>query len=106
VLLVGAAFALKLIGQRLQPRPFMLASSGLLALLAVVLIGKGVRALQEAGVIGISTLGGFSVPTLGFHATTQGLLAQGSILALLIGSALWTWREDQRTIPPVPTAAE
>jgi len=107
VLLAGAAFALKLIGQRLQPRPFMLASSGLLAVLAVVLIGKGTRALQEAGVIGISTLGQFSVPTLGFHATTQGLLAQGSILALLIGSALWAWREDQRPPPPVvPTAAE
>lgn len=105
VLLVAAAFALKLIGQRLQPRPFMLASSGLLALLAVVLIGKGTRALQEAGVIGISTLSQFSIPTLGLHATTQGLLAQGSIVAMLVASALWAWREDQRT-GAAPTAAE
>jgi high-affinity iron transporter len=107
VVLAAATFALKAVGQRLQPRPFMLASSALLALLAVVLIGKGVRALQEAGAISISNLGSFEIPTLGIFATTQGLLAQGLLIALLAASALWAWRQDRHaTQASTPTAAE
>lgn len=107
VILAAATFALKVIGQRLQPRPFMLASSTLLAVLAVVLIGKGIRALQEAGVVGITTLGGFDVPTLGIHATTEGMIGQGLLLALLLASAAWSWRQDRNRTPnPTPTAAE
>lgn len=107
VILVAASFALKAIGQRLQPRPFMLASSALLAILAVVLIGKGIRALQEAGVLGITTLGDFDVPTLGIHGTTEGMLGQGLLLALLLGSALWSWLQDRRdAATATPTAAQ
>jgi len=96
VTLVAATFALKLLGQRLQPRPFMLASSALLAALAVVLIGKGVRALQEAGVIGISSFGQYDLDALGMHATIEGALAQGVVLSLLVMSAVWAWLQGRR----------
>lgn len=105
VILVAATFALKAVGQRLQPRPFMLASSGLLAVLAVVLIGKGIRALQEAGVIGLSSFAQFELPTLGIHATIEGMLAQGILVTLLLASAFWAWRQDRRDASTTPTAA-
>lgn len=96
VVLVAATFALKLVGQRLQPRPFMLASSALLAALSLVLFGKGIRALQEAGVIEISSFAHFHIDALGIHATIEGALAQGGLLALLVASAAWAWRQNRR----------
>jgi len=88
-LLVGATLVLRRLGQRLKPRPFMLFSSVLLSLLAFTLIGKGIRALQEAAVIDMNIIPVPELPILGIHATTQGLAAQGVLLVLLTGSALW-----------------
>lgn len=90
-LLVVVTLVLRLVGQRLKPRPFMIFSSVLLAGLSVVLLGKGVRSLQEAGWIAATELAVPHVPSLGLYGTTQGLLAQGLLLALLAASALWPW---------------
>lgn len=88
-LLLVVSWALLKVGQRMRPAPFMAASSIFLAVLSLVLVGKGVRALQEAALIPISRLIGVpELPPLGIYATTQGLLAQGALLLLLIGSAL------------------
>jgi high-affinity iron transporter len=60
-------------------------SSILIAVLAVVLAGKGVAALQEAGLLGVSPV--VWVPRLsmlGLYPTLQGLLAQTATLAILI----------------------
>jgi high-affinity iron transporter len=100
------AVALLRIGARLKPAPFMLASSIFLALLSLVLVGKGIRALQEAGVIAISTLEAWELPTLGVHATRQGLLAQGLLLVLLCASALWPWLNARRQARDATVAAE
>lgn len=83
VLLVGR------IGRRLNPRPVMLASSVLLALLSLSLAGQGVRSLQEGGYLGISPVVLFDheisgLPSLGFHATWQGLTVQALVLVLLL----------------------
>ena len=91
-LLVVITLVLQRLGQRLQPRPFMLASSVLLAVLAFTLAGKGVRALQEAAVLPISELTFVELPWFGIYPTLQGLLVQGVVLAFLIGSALWPLR--------------
>ncbi len=85
------ATALLRVGQRLKPAPFMLGSSVFLALLSLVLIGKGVRALQESGVVSIHVLPWPELQTLGVFATSEGLLAQGVLLILLLSSALWPW---------------
>jgi high-affinity iron transporter len=87
--LVVLTLALGRVGRRLPARPFMAASSALLALLAFMLTGKGVRALQEAGLVGIHSFDLPELPWLGIHATLQGLLAQGLVLVLLAASAAW-----------------
>lgn len=63
---------------------FFAYSSALMALLAVVLIGKGVSALQEAGYLPVNPLGGFPrIEILGLYPTTEGIAAQAVMIALL-----------------------
>ena len=92
--LLAAAAALAAIGWgifrysvRLPLGPFFTVMSGLMCVLAVVLAGKGVAALQEAGTIGASVVSVPSVPMLGIFPTVQTLVAQvaviGCIAALL-----------------------
>ena len=78
---------------RLPIGPFFAATAGLLALMAVVFAGNGVAALQEAGVLHATMVRFISVPLLGIHATLQGLLMQGIVLALVIAGVLvGRWR--------------
>ena len=69
---------------------FFTYSSWLMAILTVVLAGKGIAALQEAGIVGIAPLG--SVPRIslvGLFPTTQTVAAQVlMIAALALGFAL------------------
>ncbi|WP_254784692.1 cytochrome c/FTR1 family iron permease [Sphingomonas sp. OK281] len=63
---------------------FFAYSSALMALLAVVLIGKGVSALQEAGWLPVNPVAGFPrVEILGLYPTTEGIAAQLVMAALL-----------------------
>jgi high-affinity iron transporter len=96
--LVALVLAFKQVGKKIPPRPFMLVSSGILAVLAVMLVGKGVRALQEAAVVPMTTLHVPDVPVLGLYGTAQTLAAQGVLAVLLVGSALWPWLRSRR--PP------
>ncbi|PZU79600.1 MAG: iron permease [Sphingomonas sp.] len=64
---------------------FFAYSSALMALLAVVLIGKGFSALQEAGWLPVNPLPGFPrVGILGFYPTTEGITAQAVMIVLLV----------------------
>jgi len=77
------------IGRKLNPRPVMLASSALLALLALALTGHGIHALQEGGYVAttlIMVAGApwSGLPSLGVYATWQGLGAQAVALLLLV----------------------
>lgn len=54
--------------------------------LAVVLAGKGIAALQEAGTLPIEPLDLPAIPSLGVYPTGRGLLTQ-LVLALLIVAA-------------------
>jgi len=61
-------------------------SSGLMAVLAVVLAGKGIAALQEAGIVDIAPLPVPRVALLGVFPTTQTVAAQVlMVVALLLG---------------------
>ncbi|HEX8262434.1 MAG TPA: FTR1 family protein, partial [Allosphingosinicella sp.] len=94
-LLGGAAAAAALLGliavlmlrysRKLPIAKFFTYSSALIAMLAVVLAGKGVAALQEAGMIGVTPLGSAPrVEILGLYPTVEGLLAQLAALAVLL----------------------
>jgi high-affinity iron transporter len=84
---VFALLVLRL-GQRLRPAPFMLASSICLAVLCFMLLGKGILALQEAGVMPMRRLPLPSLPWLGFYPSTEGVIAQGVLTLALIASAV------------------
>jgi high-affinity Fe2+/Pb2+ permease len=64
--------------------------------LSFVLVGKGVRALQEAAVLPAHHLGLPELPLLGMYASREGLLVQGVVLVLLAFSALWPLRAARR----------
>ena len=78
---------------RLPIGPFFSATSGLLALMAVVFAGNGVAALQEAGVIDSSLVHFVSLPLLGVHPTAQGLSLQLAVLALVVAGVLVSRRK-------------
>ncbi len=93
-LVVGAAglalitFALLRLGMRLPIGKFFAFSSALIAVLAVVLVGKGVAALQEAGWIGLGMVAAPRIDLLGVYPTWQTLASQ---LAVAIAAALGFW---------------
>lgn len=89
---VTAALILGIIGwmmmrysQRLPIGQFLRYSSWLIATLAIVLAGKAVSALQEAGYVPINWLeAGIRVEMLGIYPTLQGMGAQAGIALMLI----------------------
>lgn len=100
--IAAAALLLTLIGGailrysiRLPIGPFFAVTSGLLALLAVIFVGNGVAALQEAGVLDATMVRFVSVPLLGIYPTAQGLGSQALTL-LVIVAGLWFNRSRAR----------
>ena len=78
------------LGRRLKPRPLLLSCGALLCGLAVVMVGEGIRALQEAGLVGLHALELPQLPSLGVFATAEGLGAQGLVLVALLASLAYT----------------
>ncbi|HUE78287.1 MAG TPA: cytochrome c/FTR1 family iron permease [Sphingomicrobium sp.] len=97
VLLAGIAVAMFRFSRKLPIAKFFVYSSALIAVLAVVLAGKGIAALQEAGLLGMTPLAAAPrIEILGIYPTLEGLAAQaGTLLALLLGFA-WNRRESRR----------
>ena len=96
--LAVVGFALFKYSVRLPMGLFFGATSALLALLAVVFAGHGVAALQEAGVIGVTTLAFDPVPLLGIYPSAQALAAQFFVLALVV-LAFWAARRGGTAQP-------
>jgi high-affinity iron transporter len=63
---------------------FFSITSGFVAVLAVILIGKGVAALQEAGWIGVTPVDFARVDLLGVLPTAETLAAQALIIAIIV----------------------
>lgn len=94
VLLVLIGGAILRYSVRLPIGPFFAVTSGLLALMAVVFVGNGVAALQEAGVLDAAAVRFVAVPLLGIHPTAQGLGLQALTL-LLIALGFWLNRRQE-----------
>ncbi len=86
-LLIGVAWAMVRYSVRLPITEFFRYSSLLIAVLAVVLAGKGIAALQEAGWIGITPVHGVpQIDWVGLNPNAQALIAQVAVIvALVIG---------------------
>ncbi|HET8555107.1 MAG TPA: FTR1 family protein [Rhodanobacteraceae bacterium] len=81
--LAATAWLLLHTSHRLPLGQFFKASSALIALLAVVLAGKGVAALQEAGWINVSVIPAPRIEWLGVYPTWQSLGMQLAVIAVL-----------------------
>jgi high-affinity iron transporter len=92
VALVGVVYVFQRIGRKLKPRPLLLSCGALLCAIAVVMVGEGVRALQEAGVVAFTPVRFPELPQIGVFASAQGLMAQLLVLcglAISLGYTLW-----------------
>lgn len=89
VLLVVIAWALLRTSARMPIGKFFSWTSAFVAVLAVILMGKGVAALQEAGWIGVSPVDFIRVDLLGILPTLETLLAQAAILAIIVVGYGW-----------------
>lgn len=90
---------------RVPLRPFFAGSSVLLYLLAVVMAGQGVAALQEAGWLSATFVAFVQIDWLGVHPTLEGLSIQGLLLAVGLAGAPWLLSE-RRSRRLHPTAGE
>lgn len=105
--LLAGGWGLFRFGIKLPLRPFFSAASILLAILAVIFAGQGVAALQEAGIIARNVVNFTTLPMLGIFPTFQTLLAQVSVIGILIlfyglpsHRLLTRPKEEIKTSPP------
>ena len=75
--------------------PYFGATSILLVLLAVILVGKGIAALQEAGTLPVHSVSFPGIPALGVYPDLLGLLLQAGLL--IIASVFIYTYHGQRT---------
>ncbi len=101
VVLAAIAWAMLKYSRRLPITQFFLWSAVLIAVLAVVLTGKGVAALQEGGLLGITPLPSApSIPILGIVPTAEALGSQAAVLFIL----LFGFGRNRVRAEPVPAA--
>lgn len=94
LLLAVLAWAMLRYSARLPITQFFSWSAILIAILAVVLAGKGVAALQEAGIFGIEPLSGVPrVQMLGLFPTIETVFAQLAALLILV-TGFWLSRRQ------------
>src|SRR3546814_16465337 len=90
--------------RKLPIAQFFAYSSALIAVLAVVLAGKGVAALQEAGIIDIAPLANFPrIAILGIFPSVQVVVAQLLALAVI---AIGFWLNGRRSREIAPAEEE
>ena len=95
-LLALTAWAMLRLSARLPIAKFFQYSAALIAVLAVVLAGKGVKALQEAGLLGVhpfEAIGWARSPLLGIYPTLETALAQAAMIGLLVAGYLYANRK-------------
>jgi len=93
LLLALIAWAMLRLSAKLPIAKFFAYSAALIAVLAVVLTGKGLAALQEAGMLGVTPLAGAPrSPMLGLFPTLETMLAQVGMIVLLAVGFLYIHR--------------
>ncbi|HEU4439843.1 MAG TPA: cytochrome c/FTR1 family iron permease [Methylomirabilota bacterium] len=80
------------LGLRLPVGWFFGVGSALMALLAVVLAGKGIAALQHAGKLPVGPLDLPAIPSLGVYPTWQGVLTQLALVVLIVVAVAYSRR--------------
>src|SRR5690606_2249592 len=95
--LVAIGWAMMRYSRTLPIGKFFRYSSVLIAVLAVVLMGKAVAALQEAGYLPLSWLQGWPrVELLGLYPTLEGVAAQALVVLVLVTGFALSGRAARR----------
>ena len=102
VALIAIAFLLLRYSKRLPLTQFFSLSALLMALLAVVLTGKGVAGLQEADLMSSSLISAPRIDLLGIYPTLQGVLAQVICLVILTIGFWWNRRGANTAVAALP----
>ena len=93
LVLAVVAVAMMRYSRTLPIGKFFAYSSMLIAVLAVLLIGKSVSALQEAGYLSISLLQGYPrIEVLGVYPTIEGLVSQLAVTVILLAGFTYNSR--------------
>ncbi len=93
--LVLFAWLILQVGLRLPIGWFFGVGSILMAILAVVLAGKGIAALQQAGTLPVEPLDLPAIPSLGVYPTWQGMLTQLALVLLILGALTYSRRRSR-----------
>ena len=100
VVLAAVAYWMLRMSKRLPIGRFFSISSILIAVLAVILVGKGVAALQEAGWVSQALIQAPRIEWLGLYPSWQSLLAQLAVAVVAVIGFLF----NTRSVPtPAPT---
>jgi high-affinity iron transporter len=92
------------LGVKLPLRQFFATSGAVMFALAVILAGKGIVALQEAGRVAISPIEFPRVELLGVYPTLQSVLAQAAVTVAAL-TAVWWNRRGRPSAPGGPKAS-
>jgi high-affinity iron transporter len=93
VVLVAITIVMLRTSKRLPISQFFGWSSVLIAVLAFVMVGKGIAALQEAGVVpAILVNGAPRLEAFGVYPSAYPLIAQGVVVLIIIAGFLWNRR--------------
>ncbi|WP_434518246.1 FTR1 family protein [Pseudomonas sp. NFX1] len=96
VLLVGLAWVILRGSAKLPLSLFFSINAALLCALSVVFAGHGVKALQEAGVLGTRPVAFFEFDWLGIHADAYSLAAQAVALLAIVFLYGRSWLAEKR----------
>jgi high-affinity iron transporter len=102
--LAAVAYAIIGLGKKLPLKPMLITGASILLLLSIAFLGNAIFSLQSADVItatpvhaGWVRLPVFVAELTGIHPTTQGLIAQGILLAIFAFGAAWVfWLQPLR----------
>ena len=95
--LAGVAFWMLRLSRRLPITQFFRVSALLIAVLAVVLVGKGTAALQEAGWVAQTPLAAPRIEWLGMYPWWQSILAQVAVAIVAVFGFLLSSRTSMRS---------
>jgi len=105
VALVIAAWLILRYSVRIPLRQFFAVSGVFMFILALILAGKGVAALQEAGKLPVSPISFPRIEILGIYPSVQGLILQ---LAMMLLGVILLWAGNMRratVVKPIAAAA-
>jgi high-affinity iron transporter len=107
LVLVVVYYAINRFGVRLPLKPFFAVTGLFLYYMAFLFAGRGVAELQEGGVVATTVLPWAPrIPALGIYPTVESLLAQGVLVALLLGALAWSVAVAPRRAATVPVPPE